>query len=92
MTTQQNPDDRSAGLERLTANDRDALAAMPLGWFEALRLPYPRVRRAEYRCSRLERMGLLERRVVGEYPHLRTEFRLRPISALQAAAIKRTER
>ena len=68
----------SAGLERLTAADRDAIAAMPTGWFAALELPYPRkIKRAEYRCDRLENMGILERRVTGVYPRLTTEFRLR---------------
>lgn len=68
-------DEDAAGL---TASDKDALAAMPDGWFVALDLPYPRVKRAEYRCARLEKMGVLERRVTGVYPRLKSEFRIRP--------------
>lgn len=61
---------------KLTAVDRDALEAMPDGWFCAEDLPYPRVTRAVYRCDRLRDLGYLEWRVVGAHPHLRSEYRL----------------
>lgn len=72
----------SNGLGHLTAADRDAIAAMPTGWFNVLELPYPGIKRAEYRCDRLNNMGILERRVTGVYPRLTTEFRLRSNASL----------
>ena len=79
-TTERTPDSgrvpSNDGLERLTPADNDALDRMPTGWFSALDLD-SMIHRPAYRCERLEGIGVLESRVVGVYPHLRREYRLR---------------
>lgn len=59
---------------KLTEADTHALSRMPNGWFRADDLP-PVVRSPRYRCERLTERGTLEWRVVGEYPHLESEWR-----------------
>lgn len=57
----------------LTPADVDALALLPeSGWIEFRSLPF---NRPSYRCERLELAGVLESRVVGEYPVLHREYR-----------------
>lgn len=64
--------------KKFTRCDEKAVAAMPaVDWFIAERLPHT-VRSPRYRCDRLVDLGILERRVVGRIPHLRTEFRKKP--------------
>lgn len=58
----------------LTEADRHALGRMPNGWFDADNLP-PIVRCPRYRCERLKDRGVLEWRVIGEYPNLKSEWR-----------------
>lgn len=58
----------------LTEADRDALEQMPSGWFSADDLPY-NIRCPRFRCERLRDRGKLEWRVVGQHPHLQSEYR-----------------
>ena len=58
----------------LTRADKAAIERIPDGWFNALNLSYM-VRAKEFRCGRLEKMGILESRIVGEYPKLSREYR-----------------
>ncbi len=59
----------------LTEADKDALYVTPNDWFCPDDLPYPRVKRALYRCERLEKAGYLEWRVVGNWPSLKRLYR-----------------
>lgn len=52
--------------------DREIYAALPDGWFQAFDL---KMNKPQYRCERLEKCGLIERRVTGKYPDLVSEFR-----------------
>lgn len=62
----------------LTQADMEAMAEMPKkGWFDPGGLL---TRRPWYRCKRLEKAGVLEWRVVGRYPHLKSEYRRIPES------------
>jgi hypothetical protein len=63
-------------LKALTAADSEALAALPAGeWFAAMHLP---INRPQYRCERLQKLGKLQHRVIGEYPHFVSEYRKLP--------------
>jgi hypothetical protein len=60
---------------RLSEADRHALSRLPdNGWFCVGDVSYM-VRNPRYRCDRLVEKGALEDRVVGEIPHLHTEYR-----------------
>lgn len=61
---------------KLTEADKDALSVMPNDWFFAQDLPYPRVKRSDYRCDRLVKAGLLESRVVESAFCLKRQYRL----------------
>lgn len=69
------------GSIRWTKGDAESLAKMPAGWFKASTLPYT-IRNAYWRCQRLETHGKLESRVVGEIPHLETEWKKKVIQPL----------
>jgi len=58
----------------LTKADRDALEAMPDGWFVPIDLPHW-ITRPIYRCDRLAKSGQLEWRVVGTFPALESQYR-----------------
>jgi hypothetical protein len=58
----------------ITDADRYALTKMPEGWFKPGDLPYL-VRSPHFRCQRLEQLGQLERRIMGEIPDLWSEYR-----------------
>ena len=58
----------------LTKADKEALAKMPDGWFEATNLSC-QITRPWYRCDRLHKAGALEFRVVGQFPDLLAEYR-----------------
>jgi len=47
----------------LTAADKHALDLMPPGWFHAFYPQSFKVPRTEYRCERLFKLGVLERRL-----------------------------
>lgn len=56
-----------------TKVDDEILKILPnCGWFNPRHLPF---NKPEYRCERLETLGLLERKVSGKYPFLVTEYR-----------------
>ncbi|WHP32808.1 hypothetical protein QMG90_07870 [Trabulsiella odontotermitis] len=59
--------------DRLTTADMEALKQVPSGWFKAEHLPF---NRPIYRCERLEKGGKLQRRVIGIYPDVWSEFKL----------------
>lgn len=63
----------STGGDKLTAADMEALKQLPRGWFRAEHLPF---NRPIYRCERLEKGGKLQRRVIGIYPDVWSEFKL----------------
>lgn len=64
-----------AGNKALTPADKDALKRMPDGiWFGWVGLDFM-IRNPRYRCDRLANAHVLERRVVGDFPDLRTEYR-----------------
>ncbi|MRG31831.1 hypothetical protein [Enterobacter cancerogenus] len=56
----------------LTNADIEALNRLPYGWFRAEHLPF---NRPMYRCERLEQRGKLQRRVVGTYPIIWSEYK-----------------
>lgn len=58
----------------MTSVDKEMLAEMPSGkWFNILDLPYV-IRNPAFRCKRLVKAGVLESRVVGEFPNIKTEY------------------
>jgi hypothetical protein len=59
---------------QLTKADNHALEKMPDGWFQWHDVPYV-VRCPEYRCRRLVEKGLLERRLIGQYPDSYWEYK-----------------
>lgn len=64
------------GSAPLTEGDKAALALLPTdGWFPVWAVNYM-VKNPRWRCDRLVERGALESRVVGNYPNLRTEYRL----------------
>lgn len=59
-----------------TKADMEALARLPQeGWFDIRAVSYM-VRNPRYRCDRLVEKGLLESRVVGTYPDIKTEWKV----------------
>lgn len=61
--------------QSLSEADRHALSKLPDNdWFGIDGVSYT-VRSPRYRCDRLVEKGILENRVVGDVPHLRTEYR-----------------
>lgn len=58
----------------LTEADLHALKCMPDKWFKASDLPFT-IRCPRYRCERLTEKGVLDSRVIGEYPHFVSEWR-----------------
>ncbi|WP_261246217.1 hypothetical protein [Serratia fonticola] len=56
----------------MTEADKEALAAMPDGWFKPTDLY---INRPAYRCERLHKDNLLDWKVSGEYPHMSSEYR-----------------
>lgn len=60
--------------EKLTKADKDALSLMPDEWFSPDNLHHM-IRNPRFRCDRLRDMGLLEWRVVGALPDLKSEYR-----------------
>lgn len=56
----------------LTAADMEVLNKTPDGWFRADQLY---INRPMYRCERLEQRGKLQRRVLGTYPNIWSEFK-----------------
>lgn len=60
--------------ETLSEADKYALSRMPKGWFSVDDLP-PIIRCPRFRCERLTDRGMLEWRVVGEYPHFESRWR-----------------
>ncbi|PXW50397.1 hypothetical protein DFO55_12468 [Grimontella sp. AG753] len=56
----------------LTSADIEALNQMPDGWFRPEHLPF---NRPMYRCERLEQHGKLQRRVMGCYPDIWSEYK-----------------
>jgi hypothetical protein len=58
---------------RETVIDREILASCPKGWFHPYAL---QCSRPEYRCARLEKLGLAEWRVVGEWPNTERQYRV----------------
>ena len=56
----------------MTDADVEALENLPSGWFRAEHLPF---NRPIYRCERLEQRGKLQRRVVGTYPDIWSEYK-----------------
>lgn len=57
---------------KVTEADSDALKVMPDDWFCPLSLY---IHRPEYRCERLHAAGVLDTRVIGEYPDLVRQYR-----------------
>ena len=57
----------------VTKADLEALAELPDSeWFDA---EIQSTRRPAYRCERLCRAGLLERRGTGQFPNFKSEYR-----------------
>lgn len=61
-----------------TKADEEALKLLPDSeWFSLRKVPW-QVRNPRYRCDRLTELGLLERRVVTNYPDIDTQWRKLP--------------
>ncbi|MDU1024821.1 MAG: hypothetical protein E7A34_01585 [Leclercia adecarboxylata] len=59
-------------MANLTAVDVEVLNKLPYGWFRAEHLPF---NRPMYRVERLEKLGKLQRRVLGTYPDIWSEYK-----------------
>jgi hypothetical protein len=61
----------------LTAADKAALEWLPADWFGLNKVTF-RVRNPRWRCDRLTQKGMLESRVIGEYPDIQSQWRKTP--------------
>lgn len=59
----------------LTKFDEITIANLPKGWFTPLDFPKD-IERAEYRCARLESMGILKSRISKHKPYIRAEYHI----------------
>lgn len=57
--------------------DEDALKRLPDGWFAVHEVHFM-VRNPRYRCDRLVGKGKLEKRIVGEWPNIETQWKKTP--------------
>lgn len=57
----------------MTESDKRTLKYIPEGWFCAEDLNTILTRR-DYRCQRLEKLGVLRKRVIGHFPTIKTEY------------------
>lgn len=66
--------------DMLTEADERALSLIPEGWFSTDDLPYPAIKRADYRCDRLHKLGYLEYDVIGTHPHLQGRYKKKTLT------------
>ncbi|MEJ6003743.1 hypothetical protein [Paucibacter soli] len=70
----------------LTTSDQNFWDSIPHGWFKETALP-PHFRNRRFRCERLQLLGLLRTRVVGQYPTVWREWSKLPVEVAQSTDV-----